>query len=119
MNRLTLRLDHDQHRALRARVKRDRTSASQIVRDALVAHLGGLNRQEAIAAGMATMASQHAGAGALTLDAIRAENAQLISLVRELLMRIDGAAEVTAQAVPDPRADRLIGNLIARNPAKE
>lgn len=119
MNRLTLRLDHDQHRALRARVKRDRTSASQIVRDALVAHLGGLDRQEGIAAGMATVASQHAGAGALTLDAIRAENTQLVSLVRELLTRIEGADEITPQAVPDPRADRLIGNLISRNPARE
>jgi hypothetical protein len=39
--------------------------------------------------------------------------------VRELLMRIDGAAELTPEAVPDPRADRLIGNLISRNPLKK
>jgi Arc/MetJ-type ribon-helix-helix transcriptional regulator len=119
MNRLTLRLDHPLYRALRARVKRDRITASEVVRAALHAHLIERDKQDAKADGMAAVAAQHADQGAAALDAMRAENSQLAHLVRDLLNRIEGSAEVVPERAPDPAADRLIENLISRKPAKE
>jgi Arc/MetJ-type ribon-helix-helix transcriptional regulator len=118
MNRLTLRLDHPLYRALRARVKRDRTNASEVVRTSLQNHLMELDKRDARADGMATVAAQHADQGAATFEAIRSENADLTHLVRELLSRIEGSAEVVPERVPNPAADRLIENLIPRK-AKE
>jgi hypothetical protein len=119
MNRLTLRLDHPLYRALRARVKRDRMTASEVVRAALHAHLIELDKHDAKADGMATVSAQHADLGAAALDAMRAENSQLVHLVRDLLSRIEGSAEVVPERAPDPAADRLIENLISRKPNKE
>jgi len=119
MNRLTLRLDHPLHRALRARVKRDRTNASEVVRAALQSHLIALDKHDATVDGMATVAAQHADQGAATFEAIRAENAELTHLVRDLLGRIEGSAEVVPERAPNPAADRLIENLIPRKPAKK
>lgn len=114
MNRLTLRLDHPLYRALRARVKRDRTNASEVVRAALQSHLIERDKRDAEANGMATVAAQHADQGAAALEAMRAENSQLVHLVRDLLDRIEGSAEVVPERAPDPAADRLIENLISR-----
>jgi len=114
-NKLTLRLKPELRRAINARVKLANTTPSQLTRDALSAHLGLLEQSDSIAHRVSALVAEHADGGQATLEAMRAENAELNQTIRDLLGRFDLAAEVAeedpVEKAMDPRTARLLENL--------
>jgi len=115
MERITLRLDPTIARALEARGKRDRlpngkpTPSAAIAKDALRFHLDRLAIADIYGDRLAVVVDQQLQ----RLHVLADENIRLQQTVHDLLARIEGTEEPQPeQRAHDPRADRLLENLI-------
>ena len=113
MERITLRLTSDLDRALDARAKRDRKPAAQVAKEALRIHLDRCSLADIYGDRFLLVIDQKFQRLADTTADLAKENARLQRLMLDLFKRIESNEEPQPEPrAHDPRADRLLENLI-------